>query len=107
MTRPATGNDQHSCVAGCSGCGPDSESISPDALPAGWATSTASMAAFLLPLILAILGVVVLSQFWEGVGAQVVGAAAGLLVGVAAAMFLVRTIVAVGRNDKDNEHDTD
>ena len=107
MMRPATGDDQHSCLAGCSGCAPDGESAVSDALPGGWVTVMVSMAAFLLPLVLAILGAVVLSRFWEGVGGQVVGAAAGLLVGVVAGVLLVRAVLAVGRNDKHNEHDTD
>jgi len=97
---PTSPERRHSCPADCAGCSPDGESALAGPSAAGWVTALVCIAGFLLPPTGAIIGATAMSQWWTGVGGQVVGAAAGLAGGVVGGMLLVRALLSATKDDK-------
>ena len=78
------------CKAGCPRCGREAASVEDKTDLAGWRLTAAAAGVFLVPLLPAVAGAVVIPRLWCHPAAQIAGGAGGLLIGAVAAAAAAR-----------------
>lgn len=92
-----SGEAPPACAAQCTGCGGAETRPAEAGGLTGWRLTAVAAGVFLVPLLLAVAGAIVLPRFWPGPAAQIVGGAGGLLVGVVLAVVAGRLCRSASR----------